>query len=190
MSPVEVPSNGSAMEAGGPVEEPKSRSASEPAGNVEKIRDILFGSQMREYEHRFVRLEETLLKESADLRETTRKRFDALESFIRREFEALEGRLKGERDERASLGEALARRIGDMHDQTSTALRDMRGSALQQTKDLSDEIERRHLEMAATLEKRFQELRKDKTDRAALAALFTEVAMRLTDEFQVPSVDA
>ena len=39
------------------------------AGNVDKIRDILFGSQMRDYETRFARLEETLAKEISDMLE-------------------------------------------------------------------------------------------------------------------------
>ena len=33
------------------------------------------------------------------------------------------------------------------------------------------------------------ELREDKTDRTALANLFTEVALRLKDEFQMPGTD-
>jgi hypothetical protein len=32
------------------------------AGNIDKIRDILFGSNMRDYEQRFARLEEALKK--------------------------------------------------------------------------------------------------------------------------------
>ena len=192
MSPVEtMESEGNTMQQVTP-EEPKPRTAAEStgAGNVEKIRDILFGPQMRDYEHRFARLEENLMKESSDLRESTRKRFDALETYIRKEFEALESRVKSERDERGNLGDVLVKRIGELHDQTSAAQRDLRGAILEQSKDLREEMERRHLEMSATLERRFQELRKDKTDRAALAALFNEVALRLNDEFHVPGMDA
>ena len=43
--------------------------------NVDKIRDILFGSNMREYEKRFGRLEERLTKSSDALREDLKKRF-------------------------------------------------------------------------------------------------------------------
>ena len=193
MSPVEaLKGNGNALETKKAVEDPKSRPALEAAGtgNVEKIRDILFGPQMRDYEHRFARLEETLLKEAADLRESTRKRFEALESYIHKEFETLEGRLKTERDERSSAHDGLSKRLGDLNDQTAAADRDLRASAMQQSKDLREEIERRHLELSAMLDRRFQELRRDKTDRSALASLFTEVALRLNDEFQVPGVDA
>jgi len=193
MSPAEMyENNGSAVEPIQVTEVVKPRPMAEPqgAGNVEKIRDILFGPQMRGYEQRFARLEETLMKESADLRESTRKRFEALEAYIRKEFEALENRLRAERDDRSHADDSLAKRIGELDDQTSAAQRELRGALLEQSKNLGNEIERRHQEMAATLERRFQELRRDKTDRAALAALLTEVAMRLNDDFQVPSVDA
>ena len=58
----------------------------EGAGNIDKIRDILFGSNMRDYEQRFSRLEEALKKESADLRDTTRRHLEALETFVHTEL--------------------------------------------------------------------------------------------------------
>src|ERR1700743_680264 len=79
------------------------------AGNVDKIRDILFGSQMRDYESRIARLEETLVKETTEMRETNRRRFDELESYIRGEFESVQNRLKAERDERSDSTSQLGR---------------------------------------------------------------------------------
>ena len=72
------------------------------SGNIDKIRDILFGSNMRDYEQRFARLEEALKKESSDLRETTRRHLETLESFVHKELAALEARLNTERDERSA----------------------------------------------------------------------------------------
>jgi hypothetical protein len=167
------------------------------AGNVDKIRDILFGSQMRDYESRFARLEETLIKETLEIRETNRKRFDQLESYIKREFETVQTRLKAERDERSDgasqqsrelkeLSESLTRRIRDLDDRETNVERELRSDLLQQARDLTDEVRARHDEMATLLEKRVTELRDGKTDRATLASLFTEVAMRLSDQFQIP----
>ena len=68
--------------------------AAQAGGNVDKIRDILFGSQMRDYEARFARLEETLVKETVEIRETSRRRFEQLESYIKREFETVQARFK------------------------------------------------------------------------------------------------
>ena len=63
--------------------------------NLEKIRDILFGAQAADFEKKFARLEERLLKETADSRAETKKRFDSLETFIRKEVESLAERLRG-----------------------------------------------------------------------------------------------
>ena len=65
--------------------------------NVDKIRDILFGSQMRDYDKRFARVEERLVKDAAALREEIKKRIDGLESFVHQEVESLGQRLKNER---------------------------------------------------------------------------------------------
>ena len=86
------------------------------AGNVDKIRDILFGTQMRDYESRFARLEETLIKETVEIRETSRRRFEQLESFIHKEFENVQARFKSERDDRTDVASQQAREDGEAKD--------------------------------------------------------------------------
>jgi DNA repair exonuclease SbcCD ATPase subunit len=170
------------------------------AGNVDKIRDILFGSQMRDYESRFARLEETLIKETVEIRETNRRRFEQIESYLKREFETVQTRIKAERDERhdsesrlsrelKESHDALSRRIRDLDDRETGVERDLRGDLLQQARDLTEEIRARHDELATILERRVSELRDGKTDRAALATLFNEVALRLSDQFQIPGAE-
>ncbi len=170
------------------------------AGNVDKIRDILFGTQMRDYETRFARLEETLLKETADLRESSSRRFDQLETFIKKELESLEARIKMERQERTEVAaqhtrelkeqhESLHRRLRDLDDRGSHVERDLRDQLLQHAKNLTEAMRSHHEELSGHIEKRFQELRHGKTDRAALASLFNEVALRLNDQFQIPGSD-
>ena len=173
----------------------------EQGGNVDKIRDILFGSQMREYESRFARLEETLLKESSDLRESTRKRIDTLESYIRKELDSLTARLRAERDDRlaatkdlsnslANSVESLTQAIRQTQDAAGEGDRELRSHMLEQSNSLMDEIRAKHESVLTVLERRFQELRNSKTDRAALADLFTEVALRLNREFRVPDAES
>lgn len=170
-------------------------------GNVDKIRDILFGSQIREYETRFARLEETISKELADIRETAKKRADAIETYVTREFESLQARLKSERDERADAHrqlsreiadhvDTIARRIGDLDEKTSQTERQLRLELLQAAKSFTEDLARKQEETAAIVERRFQELRKGKTDRAALSAMFIELGMRLNNEFQSVAAEA
>lgn len=169
-------------------------------GNIDKIRDILFGSNMRDYEQRFGRLEEALRKESQDLRESTRRHLEALEGFVHKEFAALETRLNTERDERSEshsrLGAELSaasnsihRKIGEMETHEAHAKREIRNELLQQSKELTDAIRTKGEELIALLERRAQELQHAKTDRAALAGLFNEVALRLTDQFKMSGAD-
>ena len=168
--------------------------------NIDKIRDILFGVQMRDYEKRFSRLEERLLKESHDLRDETRKRFEALETFVKSEFEALTGRLGTEqrtRDESVQTlsrelqdtGKALERKLAQFDEQTTRTQRDLRQQILDQSKNLNDEIRQKYEELSALLEREVSDLGNAKTDRAALASLFTEVALRLNNEFRIPGND-
>jgi len=159
------------------------------AGNVDKIRDILFGSNMREYEQRFARLEEALKKESLDLRETTRRHLEALEGFVHKELAALESRLATEREERSESHSRLAAKIGEVENHEANAKREIRNDLLQQSKELTDNIRNKGEELVALLERRAQELHHAKTDRAALASLFNEVALRLTDQFKVTGAD-
>jgi hypothetical protein len=171
--------------------------AEQAPGNVDKIRDILFGSQMRDYELRFSRLEESLRKESGDLKESTRKRFDSLESYVKKELESIESRMKAERDERSenvkqlsrelkAVSESLSKKLEELQDQSVQGERQLRKDLLQQSHDLTEEIHGKVEQISASVERRTGELRNDKADRVALAALFTEVALRLNNEFEIP----
>lgn len=169
------------------------------AGNIDKIREIIFGSNMRDYDTRFVRLEEALKKESLDMREAMRQRLEALESFVHKELAALETRLNTERDERSQSHSRLAselstasasifKKIGDFESQEAQAKREIRNDLLQQSKELSEALRAKSEELIALFERRAQDLQHSKTDRTALAGMFNELALRLTDQFKVTGV--
>jgi hypothetical protein len=170
----------------------------ETAGNVDKIRDILFGSQMRDYEKKFTRVEERLGRETAELREEIKRRFAALEGFVKGEFSALTDQLKAEKNERGEAEKELAREFKDnakawdkkaalMEEQTAKALRDLRQHILDEAKRLTEDMEQKHKELAGAVDREGQELRTTLTDRMALADLFGEVALRLKNEFKLPT---
>jgi|SRR6266850_2765852 len=169
-------------------------------GSVDKIREILFGIQMRDYEKRFVRLEERLLKEANDLREETKQRFDTLELYIKHELEALGNRLVTEQNTRAESLEQLSKGVKEtfrtvdkktaqMDEQSAKSQSELRQQMLDQSKSLSDDMRQKYSELLAALDREATELRTDKTDRSALAALFTEVAMRLNNDFKIPGAE-
>lgn len=194
--------SGKAKDAPGEQSSPSEVEADELSGggSVDKIREILFGIQMRDYEKRFVRLEERLLKEASDLRDETKQRFDSLELYIKHELEALAERLVTEQKARTDSLEQLSSGVKDtfrsvdkktsqMDEQTAKGQSELRQQMLDQSKSLSEDMRQKHSELLAALEREATELRTDKADRSALAALFTEVAMRLNNDFKIPGAE-
>ena len=94
-----------------------------------------------------------------------------------------------ERDERSETSASILKKIGEFENQESQAKREIRNDLLQQSKELSDAIRGKGEELIALLERRAQELQHAKTDRAALAGLLNEMALRLTDQFKVTGAD-
>lgn len=162
-------------------------------GSLEKIRDILFGNQARDYEQRFSRLEERLTKECSNLREDTKKRIDSIEKYLKNEIYALTERLKMEQLERneaidelnqdcKNLIKSLEKKLSQLDEQTSQNHRDLRQQILDQSKNIDDEIQQKHENVLAALEREAKELNNHKTDRSTLANLFAELAVRLNNE--------
>jgi hypothetical protein len=175
------------------VETAVAETAEASGASVEKIREILFGSQIKNYEARFACLEEALARETAEIKDTMRRRLDSLEAFFKSETESLAARLKSERDEREETLNTIGRELKTTAAQLSKKILDLDNKAAQdrsasrqelmaESRKLLDEIRQRHESLSGLLENRVQELRHAKTDRSALAALFVELAVRLKDE--------
>ena len=176
-----------------PVETAVAETAEASGASVDKIREILFGSQIKNYETRFARLEDALARETAEIKDTMRRRLDSLEAFFKSETESLAARLKTERDEREEVLNNISRELKAASAHLSKKILDLDNKAAQdrsaarqelmaESRKLLDEIRQRNDSLSSLLETRVQELRHAKTDRSALAALFVELAVRLKDE--------
>ena len=168
--------------------------------NLDKVRDILFGGPLRDVERRFTRLEERLTKDTSDLRAEMRQRLDALESYLKGEVESLAEAIRAERDGRGDAVAAIAgelretgrgfeRRAAALDEHMAKGQRELRQQMLDQYHRLSEDTRQKMEDVLATIARESQELRADKTDRRALAALLTEMAMRLTNEFRLPGAE-
>lgn len=165
-------------------------------GNIDKIREIIFGGNMRDYDQRFMRLETRLIKEAADLREETKRRFAVLEMYIQREFEALTERMQVEQRHReesvqslsralTETGQALETKLTQFDESAARAQRDLRQQLLEQSRTLSEEIQQKHAEMSTTVEQHIASLNHDKPSRSHLASMFTELAARLNGDLKI-----
>ena len=176
---------------------PASADGDPSGGNIDQIRDIIFGAQMRDYDQRFSRLEERLLKESVELREDLKKRLSALEDYLKKEVESLTSELRSEQRLRTTALKELATDLSALAksaDDKSTKLeeltvkgqRELRAQLMEQSKTLGDTIQKKHTDLTAAWQRESADLRNAKADRSAIAALLSEMARRLTDEIKRP----
>jgi len=121
-------------------------------------------------------------------------------TYMKGELKSLADRLMSEQNARADAVKSLSDGIKDVShafekkvtaidEQAAKSESDLRQKILAQSKDLSDEIHKRHNDMLSALQRESSEIRDDKADRTALAELFTEMAMRLTNDFKMPDSD-
>ncbi len=170
------------------------------ADNVDRIRDILFGGHMREYDRRFTQLEERMLRATADLEEKLSKRFAALESYVRREVETLAEDIRSERTERTGAGENAGRTVAELTanverktqqlaEQAARIQRELRQQILDEHTFLVDEDRRHRDELHGVLKRHFGDLHDGKVDRFAMADLLSEVSARLKGQFRLPQLE-
>lgn len=173
--------------------------ADEPASpeNLDKVRDILFGAQVREQQKRFQRIEERLAKDVSDVRDELLKRLSSLESYFKGEIDTLLEKVKDEQTARnaavreltgevADNAKAADKRAAELDAKVTDAARELRKAILEQSKALRDEINSAHHAATSAADKGLAALRHDKTDRLALADLLTEVSMKLKGEMKMP----
>jgi hypothetical protein len=158
--------------------------------SLDKVRDILFGSQMRAVESRLQGMEERLRSEHETLRIDFNRQTESLDAFIRGEIQGLTERLSAERTKRteelkslaAEIKEAmraLERRHVKLEQDGNMADAALRDQLLAQSANAAAELARLGERLSTELSRSHQELDSTKTDRTALAALLTDMAARL-----------
>lgn len=161
--------------------------------SLDKVRDILFGGQMRTVQSRLKSLEERLLGDHQALRTELGKQLADLDAALKREAQALNERLATERARRAEELKALAAELKDglrglekrhakLEEVASLADAEIRDQILQQSAALAGEIASLDERLGAELAQSVQRLDTDKVDAAALAGLLGGVASELAGD--------
>ena len=161
--------------------------------SVDKIRDLLFGNQMQDYDQRFAKLEARLLARLKDIESEAARNLGAFESNTKKQVDSLAGQLRDEKEQRADgdkeiermlreQNQALEKRIRAVSDQVSQLDREMSDRLTRETQSLREEIKQKNTDIRQALENMFAELSNVKTDRTLLASLFVEVAKCLNQD--------
>src|SRR6516162_1145730 len=163
------------------------------AVGVDKIRDLLFGNQMQDYDRRFSMLEERFLQRFREIESESARNLGSFESSAKKQMESLATQLREEKDLRTDADKEIERnqrehndtvekRLRSTSEQVSRLERDQADHLAQEVQSLREEIKRKTEDIQHTLEKMFAELSNVKTDRNLLAGLFVEVARCLNQD--------
>ncbi len=82
---------------------------------VDKIRDLLFGNQMQDYDRRFSKLEERFLQRFKDIESETARNLSAFESNAKKQVESLASQLREEKDLRADADKEIERTLREQN---------------------------------------------------------------------------
>ena len=170
----------------------------ESGQSLDKVRDILFGANMRTYEQRLAVLEQRMLEEIAQMRAAADAKFEHFESSLREELKALGDQLKSEKGERSaevtvlqenlkSAADTWERRVVQLDGRLTESDDGLGNQIRDQTKALTAQLHQTSSEITARIDRQLDELRAAKPDTASLAAMFAELAERLRD--QSPDAD-
>jgi len=163
------------------------------AGGIDKIRDLIFGNQMQDYEKRFSRLEERMFKEMNVSKNESKKNFDSLEKIVNKEIESLKNQITAEQNARTESFKELSRQLKDttrsfekkleqIGEQFNDNSNDMRQQILELSQSLRNDIRQKYEETSAAIERVALELQTNKVDRSSLSNFFTEIAMRINND--------
>jgi DNA anti-recombination protein RmuC len=185
---------------------PPSRPADLPAAlpndaapeSLDKVRDILFGGQMRAVESRLQGLEERIMREQATMRSDFNKRLADVDTTAKHDIQTLNDRLTAERTKRAEDLKALSAELKDvlrslekrhvkLEELSGLADAEIRDHIVQQSRAIGAEIERLSQRVSADLAREVASLRNDKTDVSALVGVFSDMATRLAGESHPPA---
>jgi chromosome segregation ATPase len=177
---------------------PPPQAADETPENLDKVRDILFGGQMRAVESRLHRIEDRLRREHEALRTDLEKQIQALEKQTRKDSDGLAEKLNGEQAKRnddiksvsAALRDtarSLEKRLAKLDESSNTADAEIRSQLLEHIEATAMQLRELTERFTADLGTVATELRAEKVDIASMVELFSDMAVRLSEDLQAPT---
>ena len=166
--------------------------------NLDKVRDILFGGQMRTVDARLRGLEDRLLHEHQALKTEFTRHLTELDGSTKKEFQALGEKLAAERTKRvedlktisAELKDALKsleKRHLRLEEASGMADAELRDHLLKQATALSTDITRVSDRISGELDRSVKQLDASKLDTTSLIGLLTDLTSRLGGNGKGPS---
>lgn len=169
----------------------------ETSERVDAIRNILFGAKMQDYDRRFSQLEQKLESEVGRAGDEFARRLEVLEKFAKRELDKLGGQFKTERTERKANLRSNEKALQSLQDHAESQFEEVERRLNEEADELRQSLHDRSKELLDTIKQEIDGLRQftaeqldvlaaDKVSREELAGYFSEMALRLKGEFELP----
>jgi hypothetical protein len=159
---------------------------------MDRVREILFGSQMREHDEHLRMVDEKIRAEVTSLGAELRTRIDAVDNYIRTELNALSDRLKVESEERRNGLKALQsqshaeyelakKAAEELSEVVQRSLRETREFVSGESRMLSDRLGQTSRKLLEELARVETTLTQSKVDKRALAASIGGLALQIDE---------
>jgi len=160
------------------------------ANNVDQIRDLIFGSQIKDFEAQFNKLNNTLKILEEKMNKSFQESHTKLQKETERSLEVLEKKIdnlsSSTQKERSKIKELIGttdetfqEQILNQKDEFSTKLKIMKENAADENKKMSENMHTMRAEIKTTLEEGLDSLSNDKLSRDSMAQMLLDVAMKI-----------
>ncbi len=157
--------------------------------NISKIRDILFGNNMNEYEKRFELLENKLAQSIIENKQELNKKLSVIDFFIKKELKKFNEKLKEEQETREEFDKKLLASSEEMEQTlkqfkqiTKDNLLEDKAHFQEITKGLSEQISSLKQNLQERIEQNNNQLQTNKVDRSSLAIMLNDLAYKIAGD--------
>ncbi len=170
--------------------EDKPTMAEKNMNNVDQIRDLIFGSQLKEFDERFETLNRTLHTVEEKMLQTFKESHTKLQRETERSLEALEQKIDNlatatqkERNKLKELigttDETLQTQLTNQKNEFLTKLKIMKENIEDENEKMNRNLSQMRSQIEAALNKGLSDLGEEKLSRDAMAGMLLEVAMKI-----------
>lgn len=172
----------------------------ERLGNIDKIRDILLGSKLRDYDSRWEKIESNLSMFQQEIRERVEQTRTALSTDMRAAVDSLEQKIKAlsltSEEERVDLRQQIERtnkkfsnNIQALDEIVYNQTHSLKNELSETRDNLQQDIQTLREQILQELERRFFTLKESKVSRDDVAEVLLELGLRLKGAELVPELN-
>ncbi|NJR50463.1 MAG: hypothetical protein HC780_13755 [Leptolyngbyaceae cyanobacterium CSU_1_3] len=171
----------------------------EKLGNIDQIRDIIFGTQLREYDNRLGKVESDLTMLQQEMRDRIEQVKSGFSIELKATMESLEKKLKSFnastqeecvdlRQQVDRLNKKFSNSIQILDEAIDTHTTSLRGELTTTKNSLQDDVSALRDLVLEELDRRFSQLRETKVSKDDIAETLFELGMRLKGAEFIPKI--